>query len=63
MCAVATSFVNDRLLILYVWLFNIGFNDLAQLLYKDSSREFTQEKWYKKVLEGTISVSDVAYTL
>jgi len=38
-------------------------NDLEQLLVKDSSREFNQEKWYKKVIEGEISIKDVAYTL
>jgi DNA polymerase elongation subunit (family B) len=38
-------------------------NDLEQLLVKDSSKEFNQEKWFKKVIEGTISISDVAYTL
>jgi hypothetical protein len=42
---------------------NIGFNDLALLLQQDSSRELTQQKWFKKVLEGSITVSDVAYTL
>jgi len=42
---------------------NIHFNDIAQLLIKDSSKEFTQEKWYKSILAGTITVSDVAYTL
>jgi hypothetical protein len=42
---------------------NIGFNDLALLLQKDSSRELSQQKWFKKVLEGSITVSDVAYTL
>ena len=35
-------------------------SDLDLLLVKDSSREFTQEKWYKKVIE--ISISDIAYT-
>ena len=33
------------------------------MLYQDSSREFTQEKWFRKTIEGTISISDVAYTL
>ena len=42
---------------------NIGFNDLALLLQQDSTRELTQQKWFKKVLEGSITVSDVAYTL
>lgn len=38
-------------------------SELEQLLIKDSSREFNQEKWFKKIIEGEISVSDVAYTL
>jgi hypothetical protein len=38
-------------------------NDLEQLLVKDSSKVFTQDKWYKKVIEGQITVSDIAYTL
>jgi len=41
----------------------INFNDLSKLLIKDSSKEFTQEKWYKKVIEGEISVTDIVYTL
>jgi len=41
----------------------INFNDLSKLLIKDSSREFTQEKWFKKVIEGEISVTDMVYTL
>jgi len=42
---------------------NIHFSDIASLLIQDSSREFTQEKWFKSITKGTISVSDVAYTL
>ena len=42
---------------------DIHFNDLALLLNQDSSREFTQEKWYKSITQGTITVSDIAYTL
>jgi len=42
---------------------NIGFAELSELLLEDTSRVYNQEKWYKKILEGTISVSDVAYTL
>jgi hypothetical protein len=37
--------------------------DLEDLIVKDSTKEFTQEKWFKKVLLGEISVTDVAYTL
>jgi hypothetical protein len=42
---------------------NIHFNDIANLLIQDSTREFTQEKWYKSIIKGTITVSDIAYTL
>jgi len=42
---------------------NIKFNDLESLLIKDSSKHFTQEKWFKKVIEGQITVAEVAYTL
>ena len=42
---------------------NIGFSHLSDLLIVDSSRAYNQEKWYKHILEGTITVSDVAYTL
>ena len=36
--------------------------DMEALLIKDSIREFTQEKWYKKVIEGNINIQDIAYT-
>nr|AQU12774.1 DNA polymerase [Thelephora ganbajun] len=38
-------------------------NELENLLIKDSCREFTQTKWFKKVIEGEITVTDIAYTL
>jgi len=41
----------------------ISFSTLNQLLVKDSTKEFTQEKWYKKVIEGEILVADTIYTL
>jgi hypothetical protein len=37
--------------------------DLEQLLFKDASKEFVQSKWFKKVLEGDITINEVAYTL
>jgi hypothetical protein len=37
---------------------SLHLSDLEQLLIEDSSREFTQEKWFKKVIEGEITVSD-----
>jgi len=41
----------------------LNFENLEQLLVKNSQREFTQEKFFKKIIDGEISVSDVAYTL
>ena len=41
----------------------IHIQDLENLLVKDSNMEFTQAKWSKKVIEGDISISDVAYNL
>lgn len=41
----------------------LNIEDLESLLVKDSSREFTQEKWYKLRIEGEITPQDVAYTL
>jgi hypothetical protein len=38
---------------------NIHINDLEQLLIEDSSRLFNQEKWFKKLVEGEIFVTDV----
>lgn len=38
-------------------------NDLESLLIKETSKEFTQEKWFKNVIGGEISIQDVAYTL
>ena len=37
--------------------------DLESLLFKDSSKELIQEKWFKKVIEGEITISDMIYTL
>ena len=42
---------------------NIHIGDLDNLLIKDSSKEINQEKWFKLVIDGEISVTDVAYTL
>jgi DNA polymerase family B len=41
----------------------LGFKDLEALLIKDSSRIFTQEKWFKSIIEGNISIHDMIYTL
>ena len=44
-------------------LINVHIQDLESLLIKDSTTEFTQEKWNKKLIEGGISINDTAYTL
>lgn len=44
-------------------LSGIKIQDLEELLKIDSSKEFTQTKWFKKVIEGEITVNEVAYTL
>jgi hypothetical protein len=41
----------------------LHFSDLETLLIQDSTREFTQEKWFKSITKGTINTSDVIYTL
>jgi hypothetical protein len=41
----------------------LNVNSLFSLLAEDSSKSFMQEKWHKKLLDGGISVSEVAYTL
>jgi DNA polymerase type B, organellar and viral len=41
----------------------IHIQDLEDLLYINTSKELNQEKWFKKIIEGEITVSDVAYTL
>lgn len=38
-------------------------DDMWDLLIKDSKIEFQQTKWYKKILEGTIEIADIAYQL
>jgi hypothetical protein len=42
---------------------NIHYEDIASLLVQDTTRDFTQEKGYKSITLGTMTVSDVAYTL
>jgi hypothetical protein len=39
------------------------FEDLEDLLLENSSKQVTQEKWYKKVINGEISIQDIVYTL
>jgi hypothetical protein len=41
----------------------LHFSDLEALLIKDSSREFTQEKWFKSIINSEITTSDTIYTL
>lgn len=42
---------------------NIHFNELELLLHEDANRVFTQEKWYKSLLLGEITITDVLYNL
>lgn len=42
---------------------NLHFQDLEALLIEDSSREFTQEKCFKSIINGEISTDDIIYTL
>jgi hypothetical protein len=44
-------------------LSDIHVRDLELLLIKNSSLEFNQSKWYKKIIEGEITVNEIAYTL
>jgi len=41
----------------------LSIQDIELLLIKDSERVFTQEKWFKNILAGEISLADMAYTL
>lgn len=40
-----------------------GRGALVDMKYFDSSLQFTQDKWFKKVIGGEISITEVAYTL
>jgi hypothetical protein len=42
---------------------NVSVSDLEKLLIKDSSMEFTQNKWYKNMFAGNISIKEVIYNL
>jgi len=42
---------------------NVNINDIEELLVKDSTKEFNQTKWFKKVIVGDITIKEVAYTL
>ena len=39
------------------------FNVLSCLLYEDSTRVVTQQKWFKSFVDGSITISDMIYTL
>ena len=41
----------------------ISFDQLKQLLKKDSSLELNQEKWYKNLEKGSIKIKQEIYTL
>lgn len=42
---------------------NLHLQDLENLLLENSTKSVTQEKWYKKVIEGEITIQEMAYTL
>ncbi len=42
---------------------SIDLSDLAALLYKDASKTFTQERWFKSLFKGEINIRDQVYTL
>lgn len=42
---------------------NIHFDDLELLLHEDANRVFTQQKWYKSLIKGEITITDVLYNL
>jgi DNA polymerase type B, organellar and viral len=37
--------------------------ELSSLLFENARMEFTQEKWFKKIIEGDITIQQVAYNL
>lgn len=41
----------------------LSFNSLEELLYKNSMLEVNQEKWYKSLGEGNITIQDQLYTI
>jgi hypothetical protein len=41
----------------------LTFKDLESLLIKDSSREFSPEKWFKSLINADITTNDMIYTL
>jgi hypothetical protein len=42
---------------------NTHIGDLENLLIKDTKLDFIQEKWYKEIIAGEITIQDIAYTL
>ena len=44
-------------------LSELNFKTLESLLYKDSSKEFSHNKYFKEVIKGDITISKVAYNL
>jgi hypothetical protein len=41
----------------------LSFSEIEALLIKDSTRELNQEKWFKSIINGEITTSDMIYTL
>ena len=42
---------------------NTHIKDLEALLQKDTTKYYSQTKWFKKLYEGTITISDILYQL
>lgn len=42
---------------------DLNFNDIENLLIKDSSMVFNQEKWFKNLIKGEITTKEIIYTL
>jgi hypothetical protein len=42
---------------------DLNLNELESLLLKDSSKEITQEKWFRSIEESNITIKDQIYTL
>ena len=44
-------------------LYEFNMDNLEELLHENKTIEFNQEKWYKDIINGNISIKDVAYSL
>lgn len=44
-------------------LSKVNFRELESLLYQNASLDLNQNKWFKKIFDGDISITEVAYNL